>query len=197
MDGEIGLFLQIKSDLFRYECGTGPCSFVRVWLTSIGFRASMAYRLSRWLKLRCPRFLYLPLRFFILLLSFSSEKELPSTCLIGSGLRILHGGSVVLNSKTVIGENCTLSQGVTIGITLKGRHPGAPFIGDRVYIAPNAVIIGAIKVGNDVAIGANALVNSDVPDGACVGGVPARILSQNGSGPYAGKLWNNSDKKKA
>ena len=81
-------------------------------------------------------------------------------------------------------KNCNISQGVTIGIVNSGEKAGVPSIGDRVYIGPGAKIIGNIKIGNDVAIGANAVVVSDVPDGVTVGGIPAKAISQNNSSAY-------------
>jgi serine O-acetyltransferase len=61
---------------------------------------------------------------------------LPSTCKIGTGFCLLHGGTVVINSGSEIGVNCTISHGVTIGHTLGGKHPGVPRIGNRVFVGP-------------------------------------------------------------
>jgi len=97
----------------------------------------------------------------------------------------------VINSKAVIGENGNISQGVTIGIINSGLKQGVPTIGNRVYIAPGAKIIGNIKIGNDVAIDANAVVINDVPDGVTVGGIPAKVISQNDSSEYINRIWND------
>ncbi len=103
---------------------------------------------------------------------------------IGSGLFIGHFGGIVVHDDTVIGRDCNISQGVTIGITNRGERKGVPIIGDRVYIAPGAKIIGGILIGNDAAIGANCVVTKDVPEHAVVVGVPGKVVSDKGSEGY-------------
>ena len=102
---------------------------------------------------------------------------------IGPGLCVGHAiaGGIIMNDKTRIGKNCNIHHGVTIGVKNRGCAVGVPVFGDNVYIGPGAKVIGGIRIGNNVAIGANAVVTHDVPDNAVVGGVPARILSHNGS----------------
>jgi serine O-acetyltransferase len=94
----------------------------------------------------------------------------------------------VINPKAAIGENCNISQGVTIGIVNGGKKAGVPTIGNRVYIGPGAKIVGSITIGNDVAVGANAVVVSNVPDGVTVGGIPAKIISNNDSSAYINRV---------
>jgi len=96
----------------------------------------------------------------------------------------------VINPRAIIGENCNISQGVTIGIVNSGPKQGVPIIGDRVYIGPGAKVIGNIKIGNDVAIGANAVVINDVTDSVTVGGIPAKVISQHDSSKYINRSWN-------
>ena len=107
--------------------------------------------------------------------------DLPFTVKIGKGLYIGHFGGIFINPKAVIGEYCNLSTGVIIGQAGRDGKQFTPVIGDRVYIAPGAKIIGKVKIGNDVAIGANAVVTKDIPDHAVVGGVPAKIINMQGS----------------
>jgi serine O-acetyltransferase len=95
----------------------------------------------------------------------------------GPGLSIAHYGTVVVNKCASVGVNCRIHPGVCIGAT-RGRSPR---IGDNVYIGPGAKIFGGITVGDHVAVGANAVVNKDVPPGVTVAGNPARIVSHNGS----------------
>lgn len=99
-----------------------------------------------------------------------------SVC-IGPGLRIWHFGNIFIHPGVVIGANCTLRQGVTIG----NRHEGGgvPAIGDNVEFGAYAQVIGDVRIGNNCKIGAMSLVLCDVPDGATAVGVPARILGQN------------------
>ena len=98
---------------------------------------------------------------------------------IGTGLLLPHCFSIMI-STSKIGNNVTILQQVTIGSERGGKHPGFPTIGDNVFIACGAKVLGGIKVGNNVVIGANAVVIRDVPDNAVVGGVPAKILDYEG-----------------
>ena len=110
--------------------------------------------------------------------------EVPFTTSIGSGFYIGHAGGIVVHSKAVIGKNCDLSHGVTLGQGNRGKNKGYPTIGDNTYIGPGAKVIGAIRIGNNVAIGANCVVTRDVPDYAVVVGVPGRVISYKGSTDY-------------
>jgi serine O-acetyltransferase len=76
----------------------------------------------------------------------------------------------------VIGDDCLIRHGVTIGNSGSEDPFGAPTIGSRVQFGAGAKVLGRVRVGNDVIIGANAVVVRDVPDFAVVGGVPARVL---------------------
>ena len=95
-----------------------------------------------------------------------------------------------MHPRAKIGKNCNISQGVTIGQSNRGKRAGVPVIGDSVFIGPGAKIFGAITIGNNVAIGANAVVTSDVPDNAVVAGIPARILSLLGSAGYVQHIYD-------
>jgi len=103
---------------------------------------------------------------------------------IGKGLYIGHSGGIVVHGDTEIGDYCNLSQGITIGISIRGSKAGIPKIGNRVFIGPGAVILGGIVVGNDVLIGTNSIVMFDVPDHSVVGSPLASIISQKGSADY-------------
>lgn len=105
--------------------------------------------------------------------------QLPLETEIGGGLQFQHFSGIVINPKSVIGSHVTIYQGVTLG-SERNRGAGAPQIGNHVVIASGAKIIGPIKVGNNVMIGANAVVTKDVPDNAVVAGIPARIINLEG-----------------
>jgi serine O-acetyltransferase len=95
----------------------------------------------------------------------------------GPGLAIVHYGTIVVSDGTRVGSNCRIHAGVNIGVA----GGAAPTIGDNVYIGPGAKLFGGIVVGDNVAVGANAVVNRDVPADVSVAGVPARVVSDRGS----------------
>lgn len=98
------------------------------------------------------------------------------------GLYIAHYGSIVVNAESVIGENCRIHEGVCIGADGEG---GAPIIGNNVFIATGAKIIGNVKIADGVAIGANAVVVKDITEpNTTWAGVPANKISNNGSEKY-------------
>jgi serine O-acetyltransferase len=95
---------------------------------------------------------------------------------IGEGFYLGHWGSLVINPQTIIGKNCNIAQGVTIGQQNRGKNEGSPVIGDEVWIGTNAVIVGSITIGNNVLIVPNSYVNFDVPSNSVVIGNPAKII---------------------
>lgn len=99
----------------------------------------------------------------------------------GPGLCLVHPGSIVVAKGARIGANCRIHEGVTIGATNKSNT--AATIGDNVFIGSGAKIIGELTISSDVTIGANAVVVKDVisDNGCTVGGIPAKIISQNNS----------------
>lgn len=95
---------------------------------------------------------------------------------IGEGFYLGHWGTLVINPKVKIGKNCNIAQGVTIGQANRGKNKGFPEIGNEVWIGANAVIVGNIKVGNNVLIAPNSYVNTDIPSNSVVMGNPAQIF---------------------
>jgi serine O-acetyltransferase len=90
--------------------------------------------------------------------------EIARVTQIGAGFYIGHFGGITISPQAVIGNNCSISQGVTIGVSGQGDKSGAPTIGDNVYIAPGAKVFGKITIGSNVKIGANAVIYQDLPD---------------------------------
>lgn len=103
-----------------------------------------------------------------------------NTC--GKGLCIAYAGNIIISNYAKIGNYCRIHAGVNIGADAK-RGKSAPQIGDFVYIAPGAKLFGDIKIGNNIAIGANAVVNkSFMPlSGGTIVGVPAKLISNDGT----------------
>jgi len=97
---------------------------------------------------------------------------------IGKGFYIGHFGSIIINPKAVLGMNCNVAVGVTIGQENRGGRKGAPVIGNRVWIGTNAVVVGNVTIGDDVLIAPNTYVNFDVPSHSVVVGNPAKIISK-------------------
>lgn len=87
-----------------------------------------------------------------------------------------HPYNITVGSGVVIGDYCSLHKGCTIGSENRGKRCGAPVLGDRVYVGINATIIGNIKIGNDVMIAPNRLVNFDVLIILLCWGIPARFI---------------------
>jgi serine O-acetyltransferase len=110
--------------------------------------------------------------------------SLPYQATIGPGLHIGHFGGIIVHPEVIMGENCNISQGVTLGIAGRKQRRGVPRIGNRVYIGPNAVVVGPIQVGDEAMIGANSLVNRDVAEHTTVAGVPASFINAYGSADY-------------
>ncbi len=117
-------------------------------------------------------------KFFWLLYKLAARSrglEISVSCDIGPGLYIGHAFAITINPEVVIGKNCNLAKGVTIGQENRGKRQGTPVIGDEVWIGTNAVVVGKITIGNDVLIAPNSFVNCDVPDHSIVFGNPAVI----------------------
>ncbi len=96
---------------------------------------------------------------------------------IGGGLIVAHGIGLVIGGRTVIGRDCTLLHGVTLG-EARFTELDCPRLGDRVTVGAGAIVLGKIAIGDGAMIGAGSVVLADVPAGATVAGVPARVLEE-------------------
>jgi serine O-acetyltransferase len=181
------VFRLIQSDYQRYYAtARGTAHPLSIIFLTQGLWASTVYRIAHVVHLVRHKSVVLRLVdiLFILIqkwIEIITAIELPADCEIGPGLYIGHFGPLIVNGRAKLGQNCNLSQGVTIGVIQRGERQGVPVIGDRVYIGPNAVVVGGIEIGDDVAIGAGAVVTHSAPRLAVVAGNPAKILSYNGS----------------
>jgi len=165
---------EIKATFDRDPAAT---SFLEVLLTYAGLHAIIYYRISHviW-KAGIP---LLP-RYISQMGRFFTGVEIHPGATIGKEFFIDHGMGVVIGETTIIGNNVTIYQGVTLGGTGKERGKRHPTIGDNVVIGTGAKVLGNINIGDNAYIGANAVVIKDVPPNSTVVGVPGRITKQDG-----------------
>lgn len=102
--------------------------------------------------------------------------EIPGKATIGEGFYIGHAYGITVNPDAVIGRNCNIHKGVTIGQENRGKRRGAPVLGDCVWLGVNSTVVGAVTIGDDVLIAPNSYVNCDVPSHSIVIGNPCRII---------------------
>lgn len=102
--------------------------------------------------------------------------EIPGKATIGEGFYIGHAYGITVNPDAVIGRNCNIHKGVTIGQENRGKRKGAPVLGDCVWLGVNSTVVGAVTIGDDVLIAPNSYVNCDVPSHSIVIGNPCRII---------------------
>lgn len=160
-----------------FERDPAATSFLEVLLTYSGLHALVFYRISSsFLKMRVP---FLP-RWVSQIGRFFTGIEIHPGARIGNSLFIDHGMGVVIGETTIIGNNVTLYQGVTLGGTGKEKGKRHPTIGNNVVIGAGAKVLGNIVIGDNSYIGSNAVVIKDVPDNSTVVGVPGRITKQDG-----------------
>lgn len=177
----------LKSDILRtyaYSSGGRLHRFVEC-IRSPGVRAVVVLRFGQWLMPQPAllRLLLTPL-YFILSnrMKWKWGIDIPRTTVIGEGLYIGHFGGITICPHARLGKNINLSQQVTVGFSGTGERRGSPTIGDDVYIAPGAKLFGKITIGNNVKIGANAVVYDDIPENAVVVLDPGfRIISYKGN----------------
>ena len=150
----------------------------RPFLQEQSIWAVWIYRLGRRIYLRRPGLLRsVALKFYWLayrLIETVVGISLPVSADIGPGLRIWHFGNVIVHADVVMGANCTLRQGVTIGT--RYQDGPVPRIGDNVDFGAYAQVLGGVRIGSNCRIGAMSVVLIDVPEGATAVGIPARIV---------------------
>ena len=121
------------------------------------------YFLARWISQRAVR---------------KTGIEIHPGAQIGKGLFIDHGNGVIIGETTIIGDNCTLYQGVTLGGTGKELGKRHPTIGNNVMISAGAKVLGSFKIGDNSKIGAGSVVLKEVPPNSTVVGVPGRVVER-------------------
>ena len=171
----------IKSDFQRFG---GNFFFSYLWEESFHvtfwFRIG-SYILEKYKKCKKWHLVYIIVKLIYKHIQHKTGIQLPFGTNIGEGLRFFHHDCIIIAQMSTIGKNVSIHQGVTIGRSFNGKRAGVPTIGNSVVIFPGAKIIGKISIGNNAIIGANAVVVNDVPENAVVGGIPAKIISQDSS----------------
>lgn len=171
----LGLWQQIKEDWIAHG---------RDW-TKPGFRAVAVYRFGVWRMTLKPILLRAPFSILYRALYRKVRNtygiELPYSAQLGRRVVIEHQSAIVIHGDCVIGDDCIIRQGVTMGNRYLDRPFDAPKLGARVNVGAGAKIFGNITIGDDVNIGANAVVLSDIPPGKTAVGIPAKILGDSTS----------------
>src|SRR3989449_1916360 len=168
----------IQEDLRAvFDRDPAATSWLEVVLTYAGFHALLAYRVSHWLKsYNVP---FVP-RAISQIARVLTGVEIHPSAQIGTGFFIDHGMGVVIGETAEIGDYVTLFQGVTLGGTGKDRGKRHPTLGNHVVVGAGAKILGGIRIGDNVKIGANSVVLKSVPENSTVIGVPARVIKMEG-----------------
>ncbi len=152
-------------------------SSAEIFFLYSGLHAVIYHRFAHWFYKHKMKFIA---RWISQYARFVTGVEIHPGATIGKGLLIDHGMGVVIGETAVVGDNCTIYQGVTLGGTGKDTGKRHPTIGDNVMIGSGAKVLGPFTVGNNSKIAAGAVVLDTVPEGATAVGVPARMI-------YSGK----------
>lgn len=172
------MFDNIKYDIrVIRERDPAARSGAEVFFLYHGFRAVRYYRVANWLYRHKMFFLA---RWVSQHAKFVTGTEIHPAATIGRGLFIDHGSGVVIGETAVIGDNCVLYQGVTLGGTGKDVGKRHPTLGNNVLVGAGAKVLGPFKVGDGAKIAAGAVVLNEVPPGATAVGVPARVVRLDG-----------------
>ena len=184
-------FRLLQADMRRkqsgFASGPGESTFTRyVKLTlELGSMAVIIFRYGQWAtRLKNPllRFVFAGIYWFLkMAMMMAGGISVQPGNNIGPGF-IIHNFSGIFILTDTVGENFTVNQGVTVG-NLRGS-PALPEIGNNVYLAAGAKVLGAIKIGDNSVVAANSLVIMDVPSNATVMGVPARVVARNTTSEY-------------
>lgn len=170
-DQSFSLWAQIKEDWEAHG---------RDW-TLPGFRAVAVHRFGNWRMTVEPKFLRAPVSVLYRMLYRKVRNtygiELPYTVKLGRRVVIEHQSAIVIHGYSVIGDDCILRQGVTLGNRTLDQPFDAPKLGKQVNVGAGAKLIGSIEIGDGAAIGANAVVLSDVPAYHIAVGIPAKIIA--------------------
>ena len=172
------MFDRLKADIERIR-SVDPAarSNLEILLLYSGLHAIRSHRRANWLlRHNCP-FLARAVSQFS---KFMTGIEIHPGATIGDGVFIDHGSGVVIGETTVVGDNCVIYQGATLGGTGKETGKRHPTLGKNVMVGSGARVLGPIKIGDNAKIAANAVVLMDLPPNSTAVGVPARVVKRDG-----------------
>lgn len=168
----------LLADIYKDICVVDKNRFLFV-ISNRGFHALLIYRISNYLwRKKVPLIPLLLTRIIQILYSIDIDYR----CKIEGGVTIVHGVGLVIGKGAVIKKGCKLYHGVTLGRKHTPKNDGFPILGENVLVGAGAKLLGPIKIGNNVIIGANAVVINYVPDNCIAVGVPAKIIPKNNLG---------------
>lgn len=171
-----GLFASVRRDVDSVlERDPAARSRFEVFLVYSGLHAIWAHRITHWLWMHNFKFLG---RWLSQVSRNLTGVEIHPGAVVGPGFFIDHGMGVVIGETAEIGTDVTLYHGVTLGGTSLEKGKRHPTIGDRVVIGAGAKVLGAITIGDDSRIGANAVVVRTIPANSVVVGVPGQIVKR-------------------
>jgi serine O-acetyltransferase len=185
----------LSADLYRYADGVGAKAFWRHFLFTPGYKYTVWMRTCGYFKLKRWAFpLYAFTKWMLMRCRYKYGIAIPEYTVIGPGLFINRFGGVMINGDVVIGANCNITHGAMLGQSNRGANAGSPILGDRVFLAAGSKVIGRVVIGDDAVVGANAVVTKDVPPKGVVGGIPAKLISLEGSIGYVNRLAPDTTK---
>lgn len=179
----------LAADLYRYAGNARFKSFLRHFLFTPGYKYTVWMRACGYFKRkRAALPLYVFTKWMLMRCRYKYGIAIPEYTVIGPGLFINRFGGVMINGDAIIGANCNITHGAMLGQSNRGANAGSPILGDRVFLAAGSKVIGRVRIGDDAVVGANAVVTKDVPEKGVVGGIPAKLLSFEGSAGYVNRL---------
>ena len=163
---------KFSKDLYRYYGKKGESFAQRI------FRPTELKYIALFRRAQACKFMPLKMYYTVKLklMSYKTHIQIPARTKIDEGLYIGHTGRVIINPDAVLGKNINISTGVVIGAENRGARKGAPTFDGDCWIGANAVIVGNIRIGEDVLVAPLSFVNCDIPSHSIVIGNPARII---------------------
>jgi len=175
----------LAADLYRYEGRVCAKAFFKHFLFTPGFNYTVWLRACVWARSGGIGNILFPfLKWRLLHSRYKYGIAIAERTPIGPGLFINRFGGIYVHHDVVIGSNVNITHGTMLGYMNRGAREGSPVIGNEVFLGSGAKVIGNVRVGDNAAIGVNAVVTKDVPDNGVAVGLPAKIIGSNGSAGY-------------